>query len=77
VAVLNFVVRIIRRGETHEVLSRAPIAGLFHPDLLFESSLVLLQSLRWCCIKCVIHHERDVREEQHHTYIWREQAIIE
>jgi len=25
----------------------------------------------------VIHHERDVREEQHHTYMWREQAIIE
>ena len=25
----------------------------------------------------MIHHERDVREEQHHTYRWREQAIIE
>jgi len=25
----------------------------------------------------VIHHERDVRKEQHHTYMWREQAIIE
>jgi len=25
----------------------------------------------------VIYHERDVREEQHHTYMWREQAIIE
>ena len=38
---------------------------------------VLLQPLRWCCVDCVIHHERDVREEQHHRYIWREQAIIE
>ena len=37
----------------------------------------LLQPLRWCCVDCVIHHERDVREEQHHTYMWREQAIIE
>jgi len=36
-----------------------------------------LQPLRWCCVKCVIHHERDVREEQHHTYMWRKQAIIE
>jgi len=24
-----------------------------------------------------IHHERDVREEQHRAYTWREQAIIE
>ena len=36
---------------------------------------------RNCCnlsggVKCVIHHGRDVREEQHHTYMWREQAII-
>ena len=38
---------------------------------------MLLQPLRWCCVDCVIHHERDVREEQHHTYMWLEQAIIE
>ena len=38
---------------------------------------LLLQPLRWCCIDCVIHHERDMREEQHHRYMWREQAIIE
>ena len=36
----------------------------------------MLQPLRWCCVDCVILHERDVREEQHHTYMWREQAII-
>ena len=24
-----------------------------------------------------IHHERDLREKQHHTYMWREQAIKE
>jgi len=29
------------------------------------------------CVDCVIHHERDVLEEQHRTYMWREQAIIE
>jgi len=38
---------------------------------------MLLQPLRWCCVECVIHHELDVREEQHHAYMWREQAIIE
>jgi len=38
---------------------------------------VVLQPLRWCCVDGFIHHEREVREEQHHTYMWREQAIIE
>ena len=42
-----------------------------------EIERILLQPLRWCCVKCAIHHERVVREEQHHTYMWREQAIIE
>ena len=37
---------------------------------------ILLQPLRWRCVDCVIHHERDVREEQHHTYMWHQQAII-
>ena len=27
-------------------------------------NLLVLQPLRWCCVDCVIHHERDVREEQ-------------
>ena len=38
---------------------------------------MLLQPLRWCCVDCVIHHERDVREEQHYSYMWRAQDIIE
>ena len=38
---------------------------------------MVLQPLRWCCLDCVIYHERDVREEQHHTYMWGEKAIIE
>jgi len=29
---------------------------------------LLLQPLRWRCVKCMIRHERDVREEQHLTY---------
>ena len=39
--------------------------------------LLLLQRLWWRCVKCMIYHEHDVREEQHHTYMWREQATIE
>ena len=41
------------------------------------SNDILLQPLRWCCVDCVIHHEWDVRGEQHHTYMWRKQAITE
>ena len=32
-------------------------------DSEFQFSKVLLQPLQWCCVDCVIHHERDVREE--------------
>ena len=39
--------------------------------------IIVLQPLRWCCVDCVIHHERDMRKEQHHRYMWGEQAIIE
>jgi len=39
--------------------------------------LGVLQLLLWYFVDCVIHHERDVREEQHHKYMWREQAIKE
>jgi len=31
---------------------------------------VLLRPPRWRCVKCVIHHEWDVREE-HHIYVAR------
>jgi len=33
--------------------------------------LVVLQPLRCRCVKCVIHHERDVPEEIHYTYVAR------
>jgi len=29
----------------------------------------MLQPLRWCCVDCMIHHERDVREEQKYMYV--------
>jgi len=32
---------------------------------------MLLQPLWWCCIDCVIHHERDVREEQKYVCVER------
>ena len=31
----------------------------------------VLQPLRWCYVDCVIHHERDVREEQKYVYVER------
>ena len=36
-----------------------------------EKEGMLLQLLRWCCVDCVIHHERDVREEQKYMYVAR------
>ena len=33
--------------------------------------LELLQPLRWCCVDCMIHHERDVSEEQKYMYVAR------
>ena len=29
----------------------------------------MLQPLRWRCVECVIHHERDVHEEQQYIYV--------
>ena len=34
-------------------------------------SSVMLQPLRWRCVDCMIHHERDVREEQKYMYVAR------
>ena len=32
---------------------------------------MLLQPLRWRCVNCMVHHERDVREEQKYMYAAR------
>jgi len=32
---------------------------------------VLLQPLRWRCAGCGVHHEQNVREEQHHIHVTR------
>jgi len=41
------------------------------PPTHCDKDLILLQPLRWCCVDCVIHHERDVREEQKYMYVAR------
>ena len=33
--------------------------------------MIVLQPVRWRCVKCVIHHERDVHEEQQYLYVAR------
>ena len=43
---------------------------------LYRECCLLLQPLRWRCAEYVVHHERNMCEEQH-IYMWREQAIIE
>ena len=37
--------------------------GCFDSCRDFSDMKLLLQPLRWYCVECVIHHERDVREE--------------
>jgi len=32
---------------------------------------MLLQSLRWRCAECAVHHEENVCEQQHHIYVAR------
>ena len=38
---------------------------------------MLLQPLRWHCAECVVHHKRNVCEEQYIQYMWHEQATRE
>jgi len=31
----------------------------------------MLQPLGWRCAECLVHHEQNMREEQHHIYVAR------
>jgi len=33
--------------------------------------VLLLQPLGWCYAECVVHHEWNVHEEEHHMYVAR------
>ena len=46
----------------HELEQVLVLVKQFTPASSIETFL-LLQPLRWCCVDCVFHHERDVREE--------------
>jgi len=37
---------------------------------------MLLQPLRWCCVDCVFHHERDVMCVKNNTIIYAARACI-
>ena len=41
------------------------------PKLVVGLRMIVLQPLRWRCVDCVIHHERDVREEQKYICVAR------
>jgi len=47
--------------------SHGPFQNWPNESFLYEAThmtwLILLQPLWWRCVHCVIHHERDVREE--------------
>ena len=44
---------------------------IFHVLRFDMPLLVVLQPLRWRCVECVIHHERDVHEKQQYIYLAR------
>jgi len=45
------------------LVSRIEAGSFWWGMFSLNCETVLLQPLRWCCVDCVIHHERDVREE--------------
>jgi len=53
-----------------EVNDLVPFKQQFSKEMklmvLYKKEMVVLQPLRWRCVDYVIHHGRDVREEQHH-----------
>ena len=55
-------------------MAQIPLAT---PMVYYLSSLniILLQPLRWCCFDCVIHHERDVREEQKYPVLFAAHVV--
>jgi len=59
--------------QTHFISFPEPLTSCDHcrsemsqelPNFI-ATLFALLQPLRWRCVECVVHHERDVREEQH------------
>jgi len=50
-----------------QVAISEPLVDVVDPKQVVTNAcmvkVLVLQPLRWCCIDCVIHHERDVREE--------------
>ena len=63
----SYVVKQLADVSSH--IPRQEVANTY-PHLQ-NLKIPLLQSLRWCCVDCVIYHERDVREEQHYIYVAR------
>jgi len=53
------VMRLVFLSDVFWIMQASHL-GLWAPMLN-----MLLQPLCWRCVECVIHHERDVREEQH------------
>ena len=46
-------------------------SGIHNLYFYWNIQVLQLQPLRWCCVDCVIHHERDVREEQKYVCVER------
>ena len=53
------------------IMTRATSNRFSVPEMHTVGQIAVLQPLRWCCVDCVIHHERDVRKEQKYMYVAR------
>ena len=63
----NCVMFFTRRETNNQILPIAFRAAGNHLAWRFA----LLQPRRWRCAECAVHHERNVREEQHHIHVAR------
>jgi len=61
-AKLSLLLCCLRDGENNLPSSPFKFYTKFNKKCVCSLPMKLLQPLRWCCVDCVIHHERDVRE---------------
>jgi len=52
----------VYRLLSEEICNEYAAQAMFFQGHTFRTAL--LQPLRWCCVYCVIHHERNAEEEQ-------------
>jgi len=76
--------QVIMKNVTHHMLLVKRTSKVLKARLSFQTNYnlsmqyqymllsgVAIPPLRWCCVDCVIHHERDMHEEQKYMCVAR------